>query len=374
MKRNFAFTTTLILTSWLPLAADYRQHEDLKDFVDELVSEHAFDAATVTSAFEGVYYKPKIVATMKSPAESISWFKYRNIFMQRKRIDDGVKFIRVNKKDLDKAFEEFQIPAHIIAAVIGVETNYGSNMGSVRVIDALATLGFDYPPRASFFRNELKQFLVLACEERIKPFDTDDACDREHNNLSVGEGRTIYDLVGSYAGAMGYGQFIPSSYRNFAIDFDADGVRDIWSNITDAIGSVANYFAKHQWTAGGRILEFVDTDAFQALLAEYANTTLQPSKTIAEWQALAQALLAEYANTTLQPSKTIAEWQALGIKSEAPSNLSAALFAYKLDDKEPPTLQYMLGFDNFYSITRYNHSRLYARVVYELAEAIRKKL
>lgn len=349
MKRNFTLATVLILISWLPLGADYSEHEELGVLIDELVSEYAFDAATLTSVFKEVKHKPIIIETMKSPAEAISWFKYRKIFMQRKRINDGVKFIQNHKEHLDKAFEEYQVPAHIIAAVIGVETNYGSNMGSFRVIDALATLGFDYPARAPFFRKELKQFLILACEERIKPFDTDDACDREHNNLSSGKGRTIYDLLGSYAGAMGYGQFIPSSYRNFAIDFDADGMRDIWSNTTDAIGSVANYFAEHQWTQGGAILEFVDTDASQSALEEHANSTLKPSKTVAEWQAL-------------------------GVKSTTPSTLNAALFAFKLDERDPPTLQYMLGFDNFYCITRYNHSRLYARVVYELAEEIQKKL
>ena len=361
MKRNFVLAITLVLISWLSLHADYSEHEELTTLVDELVSEYAFDAATLMTVFKEVKHKPIIIKTMESPAEAISWYKYRNIFIQRKRINEGVKFIREYKDELDKAFEQYQVPSHIIAAVIGVETNYGSNMGSFRVIDALATLGFDYPPRAKFFRNELKQFLILACEERIKPFDTDDACAREQNNLSSGKGRTIYELVGSYAGAMGYGQFIPSSYRNFAIDFDSDGMRDIWANVSDAIGSVANYFAEHQWVRDGEILEFVEIETLQDTLSEVEIETLHDT-------------LSEYANSTLKPSKTVAEWQKLGVKSDAPSSINAALFAYKLDQKEPPTLQYMLGFDNFYSITRYNHSRLYARVVYELAEAIREKL
>ena len=349
MKAKLALATLLLLNSWLTVTADYTEHEELKILVDELVSEYSFDRNTLTSIFKEVEHKPIIIETMTSPAESISWFKYRKIFMQKKRVNDGVKFIRTHKADLDRAFEEYQVPEHIIAAVIGVETNFGSNMGSFRVIDALATLGFDYPPRAPFFRSELKQFIILACEERIKPFDTDDACEREQNNLSSGKGRTIYELVGSYAGAMGYGQFIPSSYRNFAIDFDSDGMRDIWTNTTDAIGSVANYFAEHQWTNDGVVLEIVESVA-------------------------ADGVLAEYANSTLKPSKTVAEWQTLGIKSAAPSTMNAALFAYKKDEKEPPTLEYVLGFDNFYSISRYNRSRLYVRVVYELAEAIRKKL
>ena len=350
MNRKFTLATTLIFTSWFVIQADYSEHEEVAVLVDELVSEYSFDSATLMSVFKKVKNKPKIIEIMDRPAESKDWFEYRKIFMQRKRVNDGVKFIREHKDDLDKAFEEYQVPAHIIAAVIGIETNYGGNMGSYRVIDALATLGFDYPRRAPFFREELKQFLILACEERIKPFDSDDACDRERDNLSSGKGRSIEDLIGSYAGAMGYGQFIPSSYRNFAIDFDEDGMRDIWSNISDAIGSVANYFAKHDWTEDGLLIELVETDASLGSPAEYANLELE------------------------RPSITVAEWQALGIKSSAPSTQKAALFAYKLDDKEPPTLQYMLGFENFYSITRYNHSHLYARVVYELADAIQKRL
>lgn len=349
MKTKLVLASLLLLNTLLTVTADYTEHEELKILVDELVSEYSFDRNTLTSIFKEVEHKPVIIEAMKSPAESISWFKYRKIFMQNKRVNDGVRFVRKHKEDLDRAFEEYQVPEHIIAAVIGVETNYGSIMGSFRVIDALATLGFDYPPRAPFFRSELKHFIILACEERIKPFDADDACDREQNNLSSGKGRTIYELVGSYAGAMGYGQFIPSSYRNFAIDFDSDGMRDIWTNTADAIGSVANYFAEHQWTNDGVVLEIVESDASDDVLADYANSTLKPSKTVAEWQTL-------------------------GIKSAAPSTLNAALFTYKKDEKEQPTLEYVLGFDNFYSISRYNHSRLYVRVVYELAEAIRKKL
>lgn len=349
MNSKFTIVATLVFTSWFALFADYREHEQLDGLVGELVSEYSFDRETLMSVFKDVEHKPIIIETMQSPAESISWFRYRKIFIHNKRIHEGVKFVRKHQSNLDRAFAEYEVPPHIIAAVIGVETNYGSNMGSFRVIDALATLGFDYPPRAKFFRSELKHFLILACEERIKPFDTDDACDRKHDNLSSGKGRSITELLGSYAGAMGYGQFIPSSYRNFAIDFDNDGMRDIWTNTADAIGSIANYFAVHQWTNAGAILELVEADSTQDSLSEYVNSTLKPSRTVAEWQAL-------------------------GIKSTAPSSMNAALFAYKLDDKEPPTLQYILGFDNFYSISRYNPSRLYARVVYELAEAIREKL
>ncbi|MCY3542134.1 MAG: lytic murein transglycosylase B [Gammaproteobacteria bacterium] len=350
MNRIFALSTTLVLISWFPLVADYSGHEKVGALVDELVSEYSFDRATLMSVFKEIKHKPDIIEIMDRPAETKPWFQYRNIFIQRKRVNDGVKFIRNHRDDLDRAFDEYEVPAHIIAAVIGIETNYGGNMGSYRVMDALATLGLDYPRREKLFRRELKQFFVLACEERIKPFDADDACDRKLNNLSSGQGRSIEDLIGSYAGAMGYGQFIPSSYRHFAIDFDKDGMRDIWSNISDAIGSVANYFAEHNWTKDGLIMESVEIDTSQGSPAVHANLTLEEFST------------------------TVEEWQALGIKSSAPSTQKAALFAYKLDDKESPTLQYMLGFENFYSITRYNPSRLYARAVFELATEIQKKM
>ena len=350
MKRKFTLATTLILISCLPLKADYSEHEKVGAVVDELVSEYSFDRTTLMSVFKEIKHRPDIIEIMDRPAETKPWFEYRDIFMQRKRINDGVRFIRKHREDMDRAFEEYQVPAHIIAAVIGIETNYGGNMGSYRVMDALATLGLDYPRREKLFRRELKQFFVLACEERIKPFDADDACERELNNLSSGQGRSIEDLKGSYAGAMGYGQFIPSSFRHFAIDFDEDGIRDIWSNISDAIGSVANYFAEHKWTKDGEIMELVEIDASKISPDEHANLKLET------------------------PLMTVAEWQALGIKSSAPSTQTAALFAYRLNDKDPPKLQYMLGFDNFYSITRYNPSRLYARAVYELAEEIKKKL
>ena len=293
---------------------------------------------------------PAIVERMDKPAESISWHEYKDIFIQPERTAAGVEFVQTYADDLERAEEIYQVPPHIIAAIIGVESYYGKFLGSHRVLDALATLGFDYPRRAEFFRDQLRHFLILACEERIKPFDLDDSCHRSTSNEASGDGRSIEELMGSYAGAMGYGQFIPESYRNFAVDFDGDGIRDIWSNIPDAIGSVANYFAEHGWKQGETVLEVV----------ELGETTTG---------------LADLTNSDLEPNKTVAEWRRLGVRTSASDSTLAALFAYRLDDEEKPQSQdYVLGFDNFYVITRYNHSRLYARVVQELAMEINDSL
>ena len=347
----------LIVVSWMALFltisanANYLGHESAQNLIDELTSEFGFDRETVESVLADADHVPKIIELMTRPAESISWHKYKDIFLQPDRMNAGVEFIRNHQEQLLLAEEKFQVPAHIISAIIGVETFYGKYLGTYRVLDALATLGFDYPKRAPFFRSELKHFLILACEERIKPFDADEACDRTSDRQSSGKGRTIDELVGSYAGAMGYGQFIPSSYRNFAIDFNEDGIRDIWTDKTDAIGSVANYFARHGWELDGPVLEYV---------------------TVA---APIQSSLVQLANSDLKPNKTVQEWRGLGIRSTAPDLASAALFSYKLDEENNDrSNEYILGFDNFYVITRYNRSRLYARVVYQLAMDIRANL
>ena len=331
-------------------SANYGEHETAMELVDELVEDMEFDRETLESVMASAKKVPEIIKLMTRPAESISWYRYKDIFLQPERVAAGVEFIKKFESDLQRAEETYDVPPHVIAAIIGVETYYGDVMGRHRVLDALATLGFDYPPRQEFFRDELRHFLILACEERIKPFDQDDSCARSDENLASGDGRNILDLKGSYAGAMGFGQFIPSSYRNFAIDFDNDGIRDIWSNETDAIGSVANYFAVHGWKNGETILEFVAVDSENEEMAELVNDGLKPTKTVAEWEEL-------------------------GVESEAPETAMAALFAYRLDDdEESGNKDYILGFDNFYVITRYNRSRLYARVVYQLAQDIAEKL
>jgi len=204
----------------------YANREEVIAFANELAESEGFKAEGLLTVFRQAQYKQSIIDAISRPAEKVlTWSEYQDIFLTRSRIVAGNKFMMENKEALQRAYQEYGVPPVIITAIIGVETMYGKNRGNYRVLDALSTLAFDYPPRSSFFRSELRHFLLLVREENP----------------------TLVDVKGSYAGAMGYGQFIPSSYRHYAVDFDGDGVRDIWNNPTDAIGSVANYIAEHGW-------------------------------------------------------------------------------------------------------------------------------
>lgn len=342
-----------LVVAWLAVLAvhaDYSKNELAIELIDELVNDLEFDRKTLEIVLADAKFDPAIVKRMERPAESINWHAYREIFLQPERTAAGVQFVNANVEDLERAEKTYQVPRHIVAAIIGVESYYGKFLGEHRVLDALATLGFDYPRRADFFRDQLRHFLILACEERIKPFDQEDACYRSSGYESSGHGKSIGDFLGSYAGAMGYGQFIPESYRNFAVDFDKDGIRDIWTNTSDAIGSIANYFAEHGWKNNEKVLEVVELKGQQPELEEIANSDLKPDRTVAEWRSM-------------------------GVETASPDSSLAALFAFRLDDGQSSELfDYVLGFDNFYVITRYNRSRLYARVVYQLAMDIRDNL
>jgi membrane-bound lytic murein transglycosylase B len=259
---------------------------------------------------------------MSKPAEKkLRWFEYRKIFLTQSRIDGGVQFWRQHENDLRDAARDFGVDPQVIVAIIGVETRYGSNTGRHRVLDALSTLAFDYPPRAPFFSGELEQYLMLAREEHIDLLTT----------------------TGSYAGAMGYGQFIPSSYRQYAVDYDGDGRRDLWNSPRDIIGSVANYFHEHGWIAGQPV-------AVPATVKPGDNT---------------RSIL----DQGYQPHSTLAALRKDGISPQQaqPDDLQAALIQY--DQENGP--EYWLGFNNFYTITRYNHSPLYAMAVFQLSEEIR---
>ena len=201
---------------------------DVQAFIREMAARHGFNAARLQAVFGRAYAKPDIIAAMSRPAEAKPWYAYRPIFVNPKRIQGGVAFWRANEAALARAEQAFGVPPEIVVAIIGVETQYGGNMGKYRVLEALSTLAFDYPRRADYFRKELENFLLLTRAEGIDPLTP----------------------RGSYAGAMGYGQFMPGSFRSYAVDFDGDGHRDLWRNPRDAIGSVANYFKKHGWRTG----------------------------------------------------------------------------------------------------------------------------
>ena len=299
------------------------QRPEVQTFIAEMASKHGFDRDELTAIFEQVRMKQKIIDAITRPAEGKPWYQYKPIFVTKTRISEGVKFWKENEADLKRAEEIYGVPPEIIVAIIGVETRYGRHKGGYRVMDSLSTLAFAYPKRAKFFRSELEQYLLLAREESLDPLS----------------------IKGSYAGAMGKAQFISSSYRNFAVDFDGDGKRDLWNNTADAIGSVANYFKRHKWQPGAPVGSYamVGSNRISRLLKE----GIKPHTPIKE--------LRKQGVTALTP---------------LPPEALAALISFENKVGRP---DYWLGLNNFYTITRYNHSPLYAMAVYQLGQEIIKQ-
>jgi membrane-bound lytic murein transglycosylase B len=301
-------------------AQSYLERKEVQEFIREMVTKHELDEAHLKSVIDGAVFKQSIIDAISKPAEKVlTWKEYRKIFLTDQRIKHGRRFMREHQGTFLRAEKFYGVPAHIIAAIIGVETFYGQRMGNYRVLDSLATLAFDYPPRASFFRQQLEEFLLLSKEEQQDEFE----------------------LMGSYAGAMGFGQFIPSSYRAYAVDFDADGIRDIWTNPVDAIGSVANYLSEHRWRKGQTITMVVSPEN-QAGKDLFGNK-LKPYISVGQ--------LTE--KGTFQ-----------GIQLDNDAQVSPLLFNGGEGE------EYWLGLYNFYVITRYNHSKLYAMAVYQLSREL----
>ena len=292
-------------------------------FIREMVARHRFNPAQLQATFSQAYAKPDIIAAMSRPAEAKPWFAYREIFVNAKRIQGGVEFWRTNAAALAQAEQTYGVPPEIVVAIIGVETQYGGNMGKHRVLEALSTLAFGYPRRAAYFRKELENYLLLTRTEGIDPLS----------------------LRGSYAGAMGLGQFMPSSFLSFAVDFDGDGHRDLWRNPRDAIGSVANYFKKNGWRSGQPV----------ATPASVSGST---------WPTLVSSQLKP-------PQSSIASLRGQGVIPQAPVSAAQAAMLLELQGRDNP--EYWLGFDNFYVITRYNRSVLYALAVHQLSQEIRER-
>jgi len=319
---NRLVVVVLMAFASVVVSADYAGHKSAPAFINKMVTVHGFDEAQVKGWLTAAEKKQSILDAISRPAEkTMTWKSYRNIFLGQKRIDQGVLFWNENKETLRRASAELGVDEQIIVSIIGVETRYGRNTGKYRVIDALATLGFDYEPRSKFFAKELEQFLLLAREQNQDPLT----------------------LKGSYAGAMGYGQFIPSSYRAYAIDFDGDGLADIWNNPVDAIGSVANYFKQHRWEKG----EVVFSRAH--ISDNYDKSTL---------------------NEKIRPHYTLDEVVGFGftpVNTELSGNEKVVPLMYEGKYGK----EFWLGFDNFYVITRYNRSRLYAMAVWQLSEELR---
>lgn len=315
---------TLFVFSSATRAGEYSERAEVKAMIDELVAE-GLDRARLETLMAQAERKDKILEAIARPAEkTLTWAQYRKIFIQQSRIDQGKAFRLEHEATLARAEQASGVDRDMILAILGIETRYGAHRGGYKVIDALATLGFDYPPRSKFFLGQLKELFRLETAAHI-------------------DASTI---TGSYAGAMGYPQFIPSSYINFAVDFDEDGVTDLVNNPVDAIGSVGSYFKAHKWTSGHPV-------AARARISGENYKTLISDKG--------------------KPDMTLKEAAKAGI---TPLSCKESVHCFdKLDKKTPVALiqlegdngaEFWLVTDNFYTITRYNHSVLYAMAAYQL--------
>lgn len=324
----------LLLTLLFPgiALADYGERDDVQALIDELVAE-GLDRERITDLLASAERQEKILEAIARPAErTMTWAQYRRLFVQEERIEQGVAFWREHRDWFEKAESEKGVPQEIILAIIGVETRYGRHKGNWRVIDALATLGFDYPPRATFFRGELKHLFMLEKEAGIDPMT----------------------IKGSYAGAMGYPQFISSSYRAYAVDFNGDGRIDLIDSPADAIGSVANYLKEHRWQPGQPI-------------AARARVEGQAYREIFDTDYRLNLTLAEVANKGAHPLSCDAGHRYC---FDLPENTRVA--ALELDGEQGA--EFWITTNNFYAITRYNHSRLYAMAVYHLSRELAERI
>ena len=317
----FFLTVLCLFVSTTQMAnADYSTHQKGKKFIADMVVEHKLNSADVTAALRKAKRNDRVLELISKPAEKrLQWHDYRKIFLTDERIDAGVSFWEKHEKILEKAQLRYGVPASVIVAIVGVETFYGRISGGFSALDALSTLAFDYPPRSSFFTSELAQFFLLAKE----------------NNLDIDT------LEGSYAGAFGLPQFISSSYRSYAIDFDGDNERDLWRSVPDVVGSVANYFYRHGWKNGQAVVEKTDiTKAAKKLIVDSPRPKTS-------YKSLTEA--------GIYPKRKGTGKHAL-LKLQAESGA-----------------EYWVAHHNFYVITRYNHSNLYAMAVHQLSQEIKSR-
>jgi membrane-bound lytic murein transglycosylase B len=295
---------------------------EIRSFIDQLVAQ-GFEREQLAALFAAAEPQPRIIDAMTRPAETtLQWWEYRARMLTSARIEAGAQLWREHKELLDQVASEYQVEPEYLIAVLGVETQYGRITGRYRVIDALATLSFDYPPRAGYFRKELGEFLLLTREEGLDPLS----------------------IRGSYAGAMGALQFMPSSFRKFAVSESHTAHRDLWADWGDIFASTANYLHQAGWQNGAPVL--------------------------AEAQAAGDPGLVPPERMSL--SDTLGNLRAHGfsIDTSLPDGTPALLLAAPQQD----AMGYRVGFQNFYAITRYNRSPLYAMAVYDLAQAIRQEI
>jgi membrane-bound lytic murein transglycosylase B len=313
----------LLLALCCSLAAPARAldagRDDVRAFIGEMAGKHGFASEELGRVFGQVEARPSIVALMTRPAEkALPWHEYRARFLTERRISRGVETGRQQADALARAAER-GVPAAVMLSIVGVETFYGDNTGKHRVIDALATLAFDYPRRSAFFRAELEHFLLMSREESLDPLVP----------------------LGSYAGAMGIPQFMPSSFRNYAVDGDGDGRRNLWKSWADVFASVANYLREHGWRQDEPVMARADVTKADLAGLEFGKLAL---------------------------TETVGSLRARGVRFDTPLPAEAPAVLIELAGRDGP--EHRVGFTNFYAITRYNRSQLYASAVSDLADAI----
>jgi membrane-bound lytic murein transglycosylase B len=296
------------------------ERSDVRQFVDTMVENHGYDRDALVAVLQKAESQEAILTAISRPAEkTLTWHEYRKIFLTPERIGAGVDFWREHKEDLRRISADTGVSCEILVGIIGVETYFGRITGRYRVLDALATLAFDYPPRSKFFMRELEEFLLLVREE----------------------GMEATAATGSYAGAMGAPQFMPSSFRAYAVDSNDDGKRDIWGDWQDVIGSVANYFVAHGWQAEKSVVA----------QASFGN----------DWKGKLPA-------NTLTPTETVDSLSRQGVMFAAtlPGDHTSQLLTLAGNDGD----EHWVGFHNFFVITRYNRSVMYALAVHQLGQEI----
>jgi membrane-bound lytic murein transglycosylase B len=324
LVKTLVGAAALLLLMFEPAAAIDVKRSEVKDFIAHMNEAYGFKERALRKLLKDAQSQPQIIEAMNKPAEKAKlWFEYRPIFITERRIREGTEFWVAHRQALDQASLRSGVAPEYLAAILGVETYYGRVTGSYRVLDALVTLAFDYPAREKFFRDELEQYLLLTRELQLDPAA----------------------LKGSYAGAMGAPQFMPSNYRRYAVDGDGDGHIDLWGDWPDVCASVGNYLKEHGWVSGEPVL------ADASVLADKA-TDLDGHK--------------------LALSDTVGTLMAKGVSFESPLPADAPALLIAADEQDG--VRWRVGYNNFYVITRYNHSALYAMAVYELASAVRLRM
>jgi membrane-bound lytic murein transglycosylase B len=338
---KYLFITLLFFSN--TILSDYSKHPEAQDVIKTLVTKHGFDEGYVNKILQTAKKQERILESMSSPAEfTWTWDRYQKLFLEEKRITNGKKFIKDNSKLFDRVEDDFGVPREIITSILGVETRYGKIKGSYRVLDSLATLGFDFPRRSRFFQSELVQFFILARE----------------NNLDINS------VQGSYAGAMGYGQFISSSYRAYAIDYDGDGYADLFNSVPDAVASIANYLKKHGWKRDGAIVQKVALNKVNKTYNHQSNLTkyipLQFTEGVEEEYIIKKgdSLLSISIDHDLKLQQLMTF---NNIKDKNIIKIGQTILLTKPKDL------FFIGDDNFIAITKYNRSHFYAKAVYDLS-------